>query len=213
MGVVEVATVSQDQMEVSDQVQFAEVLHCHVTQTLLRKRVDITQQKIYEIVTVVSRRAANRAADIIQVFSNRAIEIKVVQYQAEVTELAAHAVATIIEVRDQVMVNQDQMGEVHRQAIHHNRRLVQVLLQVHQHQETMEVVEVVKAAVQADLADDNKIKNGVMKHYENVSQNILAGYCHDDWIPNSDCECAICRRCTEAVAVRFLCRSSIARNG
>jgi len=157
MGVVELAMVSQDQTEVSDQVRFAEVLHCHVTQALQYKRVDITRQKIYEVVTVVSRQAANRAADIIQVFNNRAIGIKVLQQQTEVTGMAAHAVTKITEIKDQVTGNQGQVGEILRQVILRSHRPEQILLQVHPLQEAM-VVEAVKAVVQADLADDNKIK-------------------------------------------------------
>jgi hypothetical protein len=54
----------------------------------------------------------------------------------------------ILEVKDQVTGNLDQVDEV----IRRNHRLGQVLLQVRQHQETMAAV-VIKAVVQADHVD------------------------------------------------------------
>jgi hypothetical protein len=54
----------------------------------------------------------------------------------------------ILEVKDQVTGNPDQVDEV----IRRNHRLGQVLLQVRQHQEMMAAV-AVKAAVRADHVD------------------------------------------------------------
>jgi hypothetical protein len=54
----------------------------------------------------------------------------------------------ILEVKDQVTGNLDQVDEV----IRRNHRLGQVLLQVHRHQEMMAAV-AVKAVVQADHVD------------------------------------------------------------
>lgn len=72
----------------------------------------------------------------------------------------------VIELKDQVPGNQDQVGEVRRQVIHRGHRPDQVLPQVHQHPETMAVE--AEAVVQADQVADVIKKEWSYGIYENA---------------------------------------------
>jgi hypothetical protein len=124
------------------------------------RRVDIPHQRIHAVVTAVSLQAANPVATgIIRAFSNHTIEIEALRRQPEATELAALAVTDNLETKGQVTGNLDQVNGVQHRVIHRSHLPGQVLLQVvHQHHETMVVVDV-KAAVQADHVDNDKTKN------------------------------------------------------
>jgi len=113
------------------------------------------------VIMVYLQTANRRTADTIRVYSSLGIGIKA-HRQAGIIGLVVTAAGRIIETKDQAAGNHDQVNEVHRLAIHRSLRQERILLPAHLHQEMTAavVVEVGKAADQADQIDDDK-NNGV----------------------------------------------------